>query len=176
MRFPGRPQVLFVVPLLLGAFLAATPARAFEDMKACCRIIRVNPEKGTAWLRNPRTALVVQFRLGAEDRDLFKVGDLFNPETNELNGTKLQRSYAMVLPQLGPLNAHVLRVRGHEIAVEVVETGTVYRFRTLKFDSVLSSLRPGQGVLVDVPGEWVFVLFEGHGKGKSSVWAYKLGG
>ena len=174
MLFPGRSQVLFVVSLLLGAFLAATPARAFEDKKACCRIIRVDLEKGTAWLRNPRTALVVQFRLGAEGRDLFKVGDLFNPETNELNGTKLQRTYTMVLPQLGPLNAHILRVKGHEVAVKVDETGTVYRFHTLKFGNVLSSMQPGEGVLVDVPGDWIFVLYEGFGKVKPSVWAFAL--
>ncbi len=174
MRFQDRPEVLLVVPLLLCVFGAVTPARAAEDAKACCRIIRVDLKKGTAWLRNPRSALVVQFRLGADDRDLFKLGDLFNPETNELNGTKLQRTYSMSLPVLGPLNARILRVRGHEIAVEVEETGTVYRFHTLKFGNVLSSMKPAQEVLVDVSGGWVFVLYEAYGKVKPSVWAFKL--
>lgn len=168
-----RPRTLFAASLLLGACLVP-PARAAEDERACCRIIRVDLEKSTAWLRNPRTALVVQFRLRAEERDLFKVGDLFDPETNELNGTKLQRLYAMSLPALGPLNARILRVRGHEIAVEVTETGTVYRFHTLKFGNVLSSMKPAQEVLVDVAAGWVFVLYEAYGKVKPSVWAFKL--
>jgi hypothetical protein len=72
--------MLFAGSLLLGACLA-TPVRAAEDEQACCRIIRVDLEKSTAWLRNPRSALVVQFRIRADERDLFKVGDLFNPRT-----------------------------------------------------------------------------------------------
>jgi hypothetical protein len=173
MRFQSRPQVLFAAALLLGLVLV-TPARAAEDIRACCRIIRVDLEKSTAWLRNPRSALVVQFRLRADDRERFKVGDLFNPETNELNGIKLERLYAMSLPALGPLNARILRVRGHEIAVEVAETETVYRFHTLKFGNVLSSMKPGQEVLVDIAAGWVFVLYEAYGKVKPSVWAFKL--
>ena len=174
MQSQGRPQMLVAGLLVLGGACLATPARAAEDERACCRIIRVDLEKGTAWLRNPRSALVVQFRLRADERDLFKVGDLFNPETNELNGTKLERLYAMSLPALGPLNARILRVRGHEVAVEVAETGTVYRFHTLKFGNVLSSMKPAQEVLVDVAGGWVFVLYEAYGKVKPSVWAFKL--
>ena len=174
MSFAVRSKVLFVVSLLLGAFLAATPAQAFEDELACCRVIRVDLEKDTAWLRNPRSALVVQFRLGADGRELFKLGDLFDPETNELNGTKLQRTYSLSLPALGPSNGHILRARGHEVAVKVDETGTVYRFHTKKFGNVLSSIKPGQGVLVDVEADWVFVLYEAYGKVKPSVWAFEL--
>lgn len=173
MHSQGRPQMLFAGLLLLGACLA-TPARAAEDERACCRIIRVDLEKSTAWLRNPRSALVVQFRFRADERDLFKVGDLFDPETNELNGTKLQRLYAMSLPALGPLNARILRVRGHEVAVEVAESETVYRFRTLKSGNVVSNTKPGQEVLVDAAGGWIFVLSGADGEVKPGVWAFKL--
>lgn len=174
MRKVGRLTCLLAVSLLVGGWLAASPAQAFEDPKACCRIIRVDLEKSTAWLRNPKTAVVAQFRLGADDRELFKVGDLFNPETNELNGKKLERKYAMSLPQLGPSNAHILRVRGHEFAAEGNENKKVYRSRTLKFDNTLSSMRPGDEVYVDEEAGWIFISVEGYGKVKPSVWAYKL--
>ena len=167
-------KVLFVSALLAGVGLAAAPAQATEDKRACCRIIRVDQEKGTAWVRNPRSALVVAFRLRTDARDLFKVGDLFNPETNELNGTRLPHTYAMVLPAIGEPNAHILRVRGHEVAAEVEETGTVYRFHTLKFGNVLSAMKPGGGVVIDVAGDWVYFLYEAYGKVKPSVWAYQL--
>jgi hypothetical protein len=174
MRFSIGSRTLVVAALLFGAHFAAAPAGAAEDKRACCRIIRIDQEKGTAWLRNPRSALVVEFRLRADARDLFKVGDLFNPETNELNGTKLQHAYAMRLPALGEPNAHILRVRGHEIAAEMDETGTVYRFHTLKFGNVLSAMKPGGEVVIDVAGDWVFFLYEAYGKVKPSVWAYEL--
>lgn len=174
MRTASRPHLTLAIAFVFAGFLAATPARAAEDKRACCRILRVDLEKSTVWLRNPRTALVVQFRLDADDRELFKVGDLFDPIANELNGTKLQKSFALVLPQLNPANAHILRVRGHEIAAKANDSERVYRFRTLKFDNVLSSLRPGKEVYADVTAGWIFVLYEGYGKVKPSVWAFEL--
>lgn len=174
MHVPGRPQVFFVFLLLLGASLASTPARAAEDDEACCRIIRVDLEKDTAWLRNPRTAVVVQFRLGADSRELFKVGDLFSPETNELNGTKLERHYSLSLPALGTFNGHIQRVRGREVSVKLDETGTVYRFRAPSFGNLLNDLEPGQEVLIDVPGDWVFILHQAYGKEMPSVLAFAI--
>ncbi len=173
MQSQGRPQMLFAGLFLLGACLA-TPARAAEDEQACCRIIRVDLEKSTAWLRNPRSALVVQFRIRADERDLFKVGDLFDPETNELNGTKLQRFYSLSLPALGPLNGRIARVRGREVSVKMVETGTVYRFRGPSFGNLLNDLEPGQEVLIDVPGDWIFLLHQAYGEERPSVLAFEL--
>lgn len=176
MRHAARLHALLGISLLAGALAVITPApaAAAEDKRACCRILRVDLEKSTAWLRNPRTGLVVQFRLDAEGRERFKVGDLFNPETNEHEGEKLQKTYALGLPDLPEPNAHLLRVRGHEIAAKDNVSDTVYRFRTLKFDNILSSLRPGDGVYVDVEAGWVFINFKAYGKIKPSVWAYKL--
>lgn len=174
MNFQGRPQKLFVMALLVGAFLAAPPARAAEDDQACCRVIRVDLEKDTAWLRNPRTARVVQFRLGADGRELFKVGDRFDTEVNELNGTKLQRYYSLSLPALGPLNGRIARVRGREVSVNMVETGTVYRFRAPTSGNLLNDLEPGQEVLIDVPGDWIFLLHQAYGEERPSVLAFEL--
>ena len=173
MQTLGRPQMLLAGALLLGACLG-TPAQAAEDEQACCRIIRVDLEKGTAWLRNPRSALVVQFRIRAEERDLFKVGDLFDPETNELNGTRLQRFYSLSLPALGPLNGRIARVRGREVSVKMDETGTVYRFRGPSFGNLLNDLEPGQEVLIDVPGDWILLLHQAYGEERPSVLAFEL--
>lgn len=174
MRIVGRPRNLLVLSVLVSAFLAAAPARAFDDPKACCKIIRVNLEKSTAWLRNPRTAVVVELRLDAADRELFKVGDLYNPETGEHNGEKLDRSFTMSLPRLDPPNATILRVRGHEFAAKDNVGDQVYRSRTLRFDNVLSGLRPGQPVYVDPEAGWFYIEIKAHGSVKPSVWAYKL--
>ena len=173
MQTLGRPQMLLAGSLLLGACLA-TPAQAAEDEQACCRIIRADLEKSTAWLRNPRSALVVQFRIRADERDLFKVGDLFDPETNELNGTRLQRFYSLSLPALGPLNGRIARVRGREVSVKMDETGTVYRFRGPSFGNLLNDLEPGQEVLIDVPGDWILLLHQAYGEERPSVLAFEL--
>lgn len=174
MSFAVRSQDILVSALLVGAFLAATPVPAQEDEQACCRVIRVDLEKDTAWMRNPRTALVLQFRLGADGRGLFKLGDLFDPETNQLNGTPLQRRYSLSLPALDPSNAHIQRARGPEVTVKLDETGTVYRFRPLKSANGAKSLEGGQGVLVDVEAGWVYVLDEAHGKVGASVRAFAI--
>lgn len=174
MNYQGRPQALFLVTLLVGAFLAATPARAADEDEACCRIIRVDLEKDTAWLRNPKTARVLQFRLGADSRELFKVGDLYTPETNELNGTKLQRTYSLSLPALGIMNGRIQRVRGREVSVKMDETGTVYRFRAPSFGNLLNDLEPGQEVLIDVPGDWILLYHHAYGEERPSVLAFDL--
>lgn len=157
-----------------AGFLASPPANAFEDKRECCRIIRVDGERHTAWLRNPRTAVVVELLLGEGDRELFEVGDLYNPETGNHNGVKLDRSFRIVLPRLDPPNARLLRARGHEFAAKDNESDVVYRSRTLRFDNTLSSLRPGQDVYVDAEAGWFFIEVQAHGNVKPSVWAYKL--
>jgi hypothetical protein len=174
MSFAVRSQIILVSVLLVGGVLAATPAPAQEDELACCKIIRVDLGKDTAWLRNPRTAVVLQFRLGADGRELFKLGDLFNPETNELNGAPLPRRYSLSLPALDPSNAHIQRVRGQDVTVKMDEDGTVYRFRAVKAGNSSNSLEQGQGVLVDVEADWVFVLDEAHGKVGPSVRAFAI--
>ncbi|MEO8196191.1 MAG: hypothetical protein ABI689_05670 [Thermoanaerobaculia bacterium] len=174
MNFQGRSQMLVVVALAFGACLAAAPAQAAEEDQACCKIIRVDLEKDTAWLRNPKTAKVVQFRLGADSRELFKVGDLYSPETGELNGAKLQRNYSLSLPALGDLNGSIQRVRGREVSAKMDEGGTVYRFRAPSFGNLLSDLEPGQGVLIDVPGDWIFVYHRAYGDEMPSVLAFEI--
>ncbi len=170
---PLGPRYSFLF-LALPALLASPAIHGAENPRDCCKIIRVNPDKGNAWLRNPANGMVAQFRVGADDIGKFEVGDRFNPDTSELNGTKLERRYAMVLPELDPPNAKIVRVRGAEVAVEIHESKTVYRFYALKFGTVLSSIRPGQEILVDEAGRWAFIRIEAHGKVKPSVWAFAL--
>lgn len=174
MRHAPRARVLIAFSVFATALFASTPAHAFEDKRACCRIIRVDLQKNTAWLRNPRTALVVEFRLGPNDRELFKVGDLYNPETADHNGEKLDRTFALGLPHLDPYNAKILRVRGHEFAAKDDASDLVYRSRTLRFDNVLSSIRPGDPVYVDREAGWFFIEMKAYGNVKPSLWAYKL--
>ena len=161
----------FTVALAALLFAAAVHA---DDPKACCKIIRVDAGKGTGWLRNPRNGMVAQFRLGAGDTERFKVGDRFDPEANALNGTPLERRYAMVLPELGELNAHIIRARGAEMAAEIDATKTVYRIYALKFGRVLSSVKPGLAIYIDEAARWAFIPVEGYGKVKPSVWAFAL--
>lgn len=173
MNFQGRSQMFVVVAWIVGAFLATAPAPAAEEDLACCRIIRVDLEKGTAWLRNPKTAKVVQFRLGADDRDLFKVGDLYSPETSELNGAKFERKFSLSLPALGDLNGTIHRVRGREVSVKD-ESGTTYRFRGPSFGNLLNDLEPGQAVLIDVPGDWIFLFHHPYGEEFPIVLAFAI--
>ena len=167
----SRQSFLFFALALL---FAASAAPAADDPKACCKIIRVNADKGTAWLRNPRNGMVAQFRLGAGDADRFKVGDRFDPDANALNGTPLERRYALVLPELGELNAHIIRARGAEMAAEMDASKTVYRIYALKFGTVLSSVKPGLAIYIDEAARWAFIRVEGYGKVKPSVWAFVL--
>ncbi len=174
MKFQGRPQMLVAVATLVAAFLAAAPARAAEEDPTCCRIIRVDLEKDTAWLRYSKTAKVVQFRLGADSRELFKVGDLYDPATSELNGAHLERSFSLSLPALGDLNGSIQRVRGREVSVKMDESGTVYRFRAPSFGSLLNDLESGQGVLIDVPGDWIFLYHHAYGEEMAVVLAFEI--
>ena len=174
MRTLGLSYRLLAASLLAGAFLGAPPAPAADDPRACCKVIRVDLEKSTVLLRNPRTGKVGQLRLGTDDRERFKIGDSFDPETSVLNGEKLDRTYPMVVPELDLTKAKILRVRGHEVAAKGVENDTVYRFHTVKFDRILSSMRPGQEVQVDEPEGWIYIRVEGYGKVAPGVWAYKL--
>ena len=80
----------------------------------------------------------------------------------------------MGLPRLDPHNAHILRVRGHEFAAKDDASDLVYRSRTLRFDNVLSSIRPGDPVYVDREAGWIFIEIKAYGNVKPSVWAYKL--
>lgn len=174
MHFQDRLQVVFIAALLLGACLAATPARAAEGDEACCSIVRVDLEKDTAWLRNPETARVLQFRLGADSRELFKVGDLYNPAVNELNGTKLQRNFSLSLPALGEMNGRISRVRGREVTVKMDETGTAYRFRGPSFGNLLNDLEPGQEVLIDVTADWIFLYHYAYGEDRPTALAFAI--
>jgi hypothetical protein len=166
-----RPSLVLVS---LSFLVFAGSAIHASDPKACCRIIRVDEEKGTAWLRNPRTGLLAQFRLGPGDSARFKIGDQFDPDAALLNGQPIDRRYSMVVPRVDTHNARIIRVRGHEVAVEVTDSKTVYRFYTLKFGKVLSSIRPGEELLVDEAGRWAFVEVAGYAKVKPSVWAFRL--
>lgn len=168
-----HPLAFAVVPFCLAALAFGSVARAAEAPKTCCKIIRVNAEKGTAWLRNPGNGAVAQIRLGDGDEDRFKVGDHFDPEANALNGTPLERRYAMVLPELD-LNAHIIRARGAEMAAEIDATKTVHRIYALKFGRVLSSVKPGLAIYIDETARWAFIPLEGYGKVKPSVWAFAL--
>jgi hypothetical protein len=159
--------------LILLAAVSAAVAHA-DDPKACCRIIRVNTEKGTAWLRNPRNGAVAQIRLGEADGDRFKIGDRLDPDASTLNGTKLEHRYAMVLPEIEAMNAHIIRARGAEMAAEMDATKTVYRIYALKFGRVLSSVKPGEPIYIDEAERWAYIRVEGYGKVKPSVWAFKL--
>lgn len=174
MNFHGRSQMLVVVALVVGTFLAVAPARAAEEDQACCRIIRVDLEKDTSWLRDPKTAKVVQFRLGADSRELFKVGDLYNPAIGELNGAKLDRNFSLSLPALGELNGSIQRVRGREVSVKMDEGGTTYRFRGPSFGNLLNDLEPGQAVLIDVPGDWIYLYHHAHGEEMPTVLAFAI--
>lgn len=174
MNFHGRSQMFVVVAWIVGVFLATAPAKAAEEDQACCRIIRVDLEKGTAWLRNPKTAKVVQFRLGADSRDLFKVGDLYSPETSELNGAKFDRKFSLSLPALGDMNGTIHRVRGREVSVKLDENGTTYRFRGPSFGNLLNDLEPGQAVLIDVPGDWIFLYHHASGEEMPTVLAFAI--
>jgi hypothetical protein len=172
MNFQGRSQML-VVACILGAFLATAPAQAAEAEEACCRIIRVDLEKDTAWLRYPKTGRVVQFRLGADSRGLFKVGDLYSPETSELNGEKFERRYSLSLPALGELNGTIHRVRGREVSVKD-ESGTIYRFRGPSFGNFWNEVETGQAVLIDVPGDWIFLYHHAYGEEYPTVLAFAI--
>jgi hypothetical protein len=160
--------------LFLPLLLLPAAGRAAENPKDCCKIIRVDSEKGTAWLRNPRTGMVAMLRVGAADIGKFKIDDRYNPDTSELNGAKTERRYPTVMPEAEPTNARVIRVKGAEVACEVNESKTVYRFYALKFGPVLSSIRPGQEIVVDEVGRWAFIRLEGGGKVKPSLWAFAL--
>jgi len=158
-----------------GLLLVLLPAVAHaDDPKACCRIVRINTEKGTAWARNPRTGMIAQFRLGAGDGDRFKLGDRLDPDANSLNGTPLERRYAMVVPEWETPNAHIIRARGAEMAAEVDATKTVYRIYALKFGKVLSSVKPGLAIFIDEAERWAYIPVEGYGKVKPSLWAFRL--
>jgi hypothetical protein len=170
MRF-HQLRGLAAAGLLLGLLPAVAHA---DDPKACCRIVRINAEKGTAWLRNPRTGQIAQFRLGAGDAERFKLGDLLDPDANALNGTPLEHRYAMVVPQMEPPNAHIIRARGAEMAAEVDATKTVYRIYALKFGKVLSSVKPGEAIFIDEAERWAYIWVEGYGKVKPSLWAFRL--
>lgn len=174
MNFPGRSRMLVVVPVVVAACLAAAPAQAADEEQVCCKIIRVDLEKDTAWLRNPKTAKVVQFRLGADSRELFKVGDLYDPGTGELNGAVLQRRFSLSLPALGDLNGSIHRVRGREVSVKMDDGGTVYRFRAPSFGNLLNDLEPGQGVLIDVSGDWIFLYHHAYGEEMPGVLAFEI--
>jgi hypothetical protein len=169
----ARPLPLLAFALLL--FLAAlVPApSAADDPRACCTIVRVEVEKRTAWLRNPRDGIVAQFRWKEDDATAFKVGDRFNPDERMLNGAPLERAYAMVTPEAVQPNAKVVRVRGHEIAAAMDESKTVYRIYALKFGLVLSSIRPGDSIYIDEAGGLAYFRLE-QGKSKPRVWAFKL--
>lgn len=174
MNFHGGSQKVLVLAVVLGAILVAAPARAAEDEEACCRIIRVDLDKGTAWLRYPKTAKVVQFRLGADSRELFKVGDLYNPENSELNGAKIDKRFSLSLPALGDMNGSIHRVRGREVSVKLDEDGTVYRFRGPSFGNLLNDLEPGQAVLIDVAGDWIFLYHHANGEEMPTVLAFAI--
>jgi hypothetical protein len=170
MRFQ-KLRRLAVAFLLVGLLPAAAPA---DDPKACCRVVRINAEKGTAWVRNPRTGMIAQFRLAAGDGDRFKLGDRYDPDANSLNGTPLEHRYAMVVPEMETPNAHIIRARGAEMAAEVDATKTVYRIYALKFGKVLSSVKPGEAIFIDEAERWAYIWVEGYGKVKPSLWAFKL--
>jgi hypothetical protein len=169
---PPRPWCLLAAAFLVSA-AAVSPLLAADDPRACCTIIRVEAGERTAWLRNPRGGMVAQFRWKEDDATAFKLGDRFNPDERTLNGAKLERAYAMVTPQADPPNAKVVRVRGHEIAAAMDESKTVYRIYALKFGLVLSSIRPGDPIYIDEPGDWAYFRVE-QGNSKPSVFAFKL--
>jgi len=104
----------------------------------------------------------------------FKINDVFDPEAHTLNGQKLEHVYPIVVPDLPPPNAKILRARGAEMAVAMDETQTVYRVYALKFGIVLSSVRPGEALYVDEEQRWAFIRLEERGKVKPSVWAFRL--
>jgi len=171
----ARPLCLAALAMVL-CLVTLSPALlvAAEDPRACCTIIRLDSEKRTARLRNPRGGMVAQFHWKEDDPTAFKLGDRFNPDERTLNGAKLERAYAMVTPELDQANAHIVRVRGAEIAAAMDESKTVYRIYALKFGIVLSSLRPGDAIYIDEAGGWAYFRLEGSAKVKPTVWAFKL--
>jgi hypothetical protein len=153
-------------------------AHLYGQPKTCCKVIRVDAEKGTVWLRNPASAVLVQINPGTADVATFKIDDQFNPDAGTLNGTKLDKKYVLVLPEIDEPNASIIRARGAEVAVKVEETGTVLRFYMPRFGPVLSSLRPGTKVLIDKSGKWAILRYGGaDGKRtnvKPQVFAFEL--
>lgn len=168
--------------LVLSAFLFLATTLQAAPGKGCCDIVRVDTDRGFVWLRNPSNGLLAQFRPGV-DIEKFKVGDRFNPDTNVLNKTKLDSKYQLVEPELVQPNATIIRARGAEVAVKNNETGKVYRFYALSFGAVLSSLKPGQEIVVDEDGGWAIIRWASkkddsvmgkRDKVKPQTYAYKL--
>lgn len=168
----SRRLAVLTLPLFLSV-MAPSLALA-DDPKMCCRIIRVDMEKRHVWMRNPRGGQVAQIPIREGDTTEFKINDVFDPEAHTLNGQKLEHVYPIVVPDLPPPNAKILRARGAEMAVAMDETQTVYRVYALKFGIVLSSVRPGEALYVDEAERWAFIRLEERGKVKPSVWAFRL--
>src|SRR5688500_5928869 len=179
---PAKPRHFLFAFLVCTAILIPTELRA-ADRKPCCDIIRVNSEKNTVWLRNPTNGLLVQFQTAPAEIGDFKVGDVFNPEKNTLNGVRIGARYAQSEADLDPPNAKIIRVRGAEVAAESLKDGTVYVFYALSFGAVLSSLKPGQEIVIDEVGRWAIIRWVSHteasilgkrSKLKPQTYAYKL--
>jgi hypothetical protein len=173
-------RILVPASVLAVAVLASELQAA---AKFCCDIIRVDSAKGSVWVRNPVNGLLAQFHAEPGENGRFKVGDRFNPDTNALNGTKLDTKYVLMEPDLDPPNASILRVTGSEIAATVKGSGKLYRFYALSFGPVLSSLRPGQNIVIDEIGRWAIIRWVSHtepsimgkeSKLKPQTYAFKL--
>lgn len=65
-------------------------------------------------------------------------------------------------------------MRGREVSVKLDETGTVYRFRAPSFGNLLNDLEPGQAVLIDVPGDWIFLYHHAYGDEMPTVLAFEI--
>ena len=175
MRHAGRLRFVMSAAVLTG-FLAGAPAQA-GDQKAqlCCKIIKVDAEKGIGLLRNPQSGKVGQFKLRPGDAERFAVDDQLDPVKGEHNGKKIDATYETALPDIDHLPiARIVRVRGHEVAAKAADKDTVYRFHTPRFDRVLSSMRPGDEMSVDEPGGWLFYRVKGYGKIAPAVWSYRI--
>jgi hypothetical protein len=175
MRHAGRLRLVLSVAVLSG-FLAGAPAQAAgQKDQLCCKIIKIDAEKGIGLLRNPQSGQAGQFKLRPGDAERFAVGDQLDPAKGEYNGKKVGVTYETVLPDIDHLPiAHIVRVRGHEVAAKAADKDTVYRFHTPRFDRVLSDMRPGDEISVDEPAGWLFYKVKAYGKIAPAVWAYEI--
>jgi hypothetical protein len=163
------------VVVLAGFFAASIAPAGDQQAQLCCKIIKVDAEKGIGLVRNPQSGKVGQFTLKEGDAERFQVGDQFDPVKGTHNLKKVDAFYETSLPEIDDLpKAHIVRVRGHEVAAKAVDSETVYRFHTPRFDRVLSSMRPGDEMSVDEPGGWLFYRVKAYGKIPPAVWSYRI--